>query len=406
MPTASARRVDFPQPSRIVVVGDLNGDDDALAVILNATGVTDGRGEWIAQDTHLVQLGDIVNRGGACRAALDRMMRLEAQAEAAGCHATMILGNHEAMVALGNMAWCTPEEFLEFAAPDERLRFEIRRSDVVYEMLAAANRNGLTQPITGRMKAWEEENVPGKEAYLEAFGADGLYGRFVRRLPVAVQLGPVVFTHGGLAPALAEHGLETLDQELLSLWAAEPKSEQELAPSCLLLADDGPLWNRRYMLDEGPMLGDELRSVLGHLDASAIVVGHTRTDQIPGGQRGEPAVRFGGRLLCADVAAAPALPHATTTPGGGDARGPALAHSPSESRGGLMSDLRSQPTRVAAFMRVACRWLCSPATTATGAAISSPRMAVPRVRFHQPLHSGVPRGGVRAQPYRSGRRGP
>ena len=51
MPSASARRVIFPQPSRIVVVGDLNGDDDALSVILMATGVTDRLGNWIAK-TH------------------------------------------------------------------------------------------------------------------------------------------------------------------------------------------------------------------------------------------------------------------------------------------------------------------------------------------------------------------
>lgn len=296
-----SRQVSFQQPARVVVVGDLNGDDDALAVMLCATGVTDRRGRWIAEDTHFVQLGDVVNRGAACRAALDRLMRLEAEAEAHGGRVTMLLGNHEAMVTLGNLAWCHPEEFLEFAEEDERLRFEMKRSDVVYQMLAEAQVAGRTLPITGRLRAWEEENTPGREAYLHAFGPDGTYGRFLRRLPVAIRIGPLLFAHGGLSPGLADHGLETLHEELEALWADAPDREHDLPPDCLLISDDGPLWNRRYVLDEGPSIVDELRQVLGRLSAATLIVGHTRTDQIPGGVRGEPAVRFGGRLLCADV---------------------------------------------------------------------------------------------------------
>jgi hypothetical protein len=294
-------RVSYPQPARVVVVGDLNGDDDALAVMLCAVGVTDRRGHWIAEDTHLVQLGDIVNRGPACRAAIDRLMRLEVEAEARDCRVTTLLGNHEAMVTLGNFAWCHPEEFLEFSSPDERLRFELARSDKIYELLGEATSDTGTTPISGQLRAWEEANAPGRGAYAEAFGPDGFYGHWVRRLPIAARVGRLLFVHGGLSPALAEVGLEDLQAELDALWDDKPVGERELPADCLLIADDGPLWNRRFVLDEGPVVAEELSGTLRHLSASTMIVGHTRTDQIPGGVRGEPAVRFGGRLICADV---------------------------------------------------------------------------------------------------------
>lgn len=293
--------VRFPMPRKLVVIGDLNGDDDALAMMLRALGLCDREGRWTAQGVHLVQLGDVVNRGGQSRQALERLLRLEEEAAALESRVTVLLGNHEAMVTLGNLAWCAPEELLEHALPHERARFEIRRGQAIYELLAGAADVGRTAPITGALRAWEEANVPGLDAYLAEMGPHGTLGRYLRRLPVAIQVGPVLLVHGGLSPERAAQGLEALQAEVEAAWAAAPETEADVAPDHLLVDEEGPLWHRRYALGHGPGVDEELRAALRLTRTSTMIVGHTRTDQVPGGRRGHPEVRFSGRLICADV---------------------------------------------------------------------------------------------------------
>lgn len=55
-------------------------------------------------------------------------------------------------------------------------------------------------------KAWEAAHPPGVLAYREALAPDGVYGRWLRTLPVAVRIGDVIFVHGGLAPGSTDLG--------------------------------------------------------------------------------------------------------------------------------------------------------------------------------------------------------
>jgi hypothetical protein len=295
------REVEFPMPGRLIAVGDLNGDDDGLAAMLRALRVTDAHDRWIGEDVHLVQVGDVVNRGGGARAALDRLVRLKAEAQLVGGRVDVLLGNHEAMVALGNLAWCTPEEILSFATFDERAAYEAERSRAIYELLGEATSLKGTLPIIGRLRAWEELHCPGREAYLDAMGPEGPYGQFLRALPLAIRVGPVLLTHGGLSYDYARMGLEELDRRRVDVWSTGATREAELGPNCLLFDDTGPLWNRSFALGDGPDVEEELLAVLQEVGARTVVVGHTRTEQMPGGRRGYPHSRFDGRFICSDV---------------------------------------------------------------------------------------------------------
>ena len=48
---------------RIVVIGDLEGDYEKFTDMLRTAGLIDARGNWSGGRTHLVQLGDIPDRG-------------------------------------------------------------------------------------------------------------------------------------------------------------------------------------------------------------------------------------------------------------------------------------------------------------------------------------------------------
>ena len=68
----------------IVAVGDIHGDYGQLVRVLRSAGIIDRQGNWIAGKTHLVQLGDVVDRGPDSRKAMDLLVRLENQARELG----------------------------------------------------------------------------------------------------------------------------------------------------------------------------------------------------------------------------------------------------------------------------------------------------------------------------------
>ena len=61
---------------RVVVIGDLHGDYDKFADMLSTAGLIDAAGNWSGGATHLVQLGDVPDRGANSRMIMDLLMRL------------------------------------------------------------------------------------------------------------------------------------------------------------------------------------------------------------------------------------------------------------------------------------------------------------------------------------------
>jgi len=286
-------------PKRLVAIGDLNGDDGALLAMARGLNLVDKNHNWKAHNTHLVQLGDIVNRGAGCKNALDLIMRWTKEAKKKGSRVSMILGNHEAMVTLGNEAWCTPEEYLEFATIEERARFDLERSRVIYDLLTSESQGGRTGPISGQLRAWEERNVPGRARYAAAFSADGTYGKFIRSLPAAIRVGSVLFVHGGLTPRFVDMGLQGLADHLADGWRGKPKTAYDLPPDHAIVAEDGPLWDRSSILSARAR--DQVELALKATQSTCMMVGHTRTDHLDGGECGRPLPLFDHQLICADV---------------------------------------------------------------------------------------------------------
>ena len=77
---APAAQDEWDGVERVVVIGDVHGDFDQFVAILRLAGVIDRKGRWSAGKTHLVQLGDVVDRGAESRKAMDLLMKLEKQA--------------------------------------------------------------------------------------------------------------------------------------------------------------------------------------------------------------------------------------------------------------------------------------------------------------------------------------
>ena len=78
-------------------VGDIHGDYAQFVGVLQELGVIDAEEKWIAGDSKLFQVGDMLDRGPDDERLLSLIMSLQAQASSAGGEYAPIMANHEQM---------------------------------------------------------------------------------------------------------------------------------------------------------------------------------------------------------------------------------------------------------------------------------------------------------------------
>ncbi|MGQ5634483.1 MULTISPECIES: metallophosphoesterase [unclassified Streptomyces] len=98
--TASAAPAPQPAtgPGPLYVVGDVHGYLDELVAALQEQGLIDASGQWCAGTTRLWFLGDFTDRGPDGIGVIDLVMRLSAEAAAAGGYCKALMGNHELLL--------------------------------------------------------------------------------------------------------------------------------------------------------------------------------------------------------------------------------------------------------------------------------------------------------------------
>lgn len=232
----------FAGVERTVAVGDVHGDHEQFEKVLRAAGVIDDKCDWAAGKTHLVQVGDVLDRGAESRKAMDLLMKLERQAAAAGGAVHALIGNHEAMVLLGDWYYVHPGEVKAFG---------------------------------------------GAAEYRKAMGPQGTYGQWIRSHNAAVKVNDVLFVHAGITASCARRSLAAINQAVRRDLARGDADGFAMDPS-------GPLWDRTLALGDDEQVAAELTVALKRLGAAHMVIGHTVS------RRGIVAAA-GGRLIRIDV---------------------------------------------------------------------------------------------------------
>ncbi|KJK40154.1 serine/threonine protein kinase [Streptomyces variegatus] len=82
----------------LYVVGDVHGYLDQLVSALQEKGLLDTAGNWCAGTARLWFLGDFTDRGPDGIGVIDLVMRLSAEAAAAGGYCKALMGNHELLL--------------------------------------------------------------------------------------------------------------------------------------------------------------------------------------------------------------------------------------------------------------------------------------------------------------------
>ncbi|MFE9310294.1 metallophosphoesterase [Streptomyces sp. NPDC088353] len=97
-PVSAPTRQSANRPGPLYVVGDVHGYLDQLVAALQEKRLVDSAGQWCAGTARLWFLGDFTDRGPDGIGVIDLVMRLSAEAAAAGGYCKALMGNHELLL--------------------------------------------------------------------------------------------------------------------------------------------------------------------------------------------------------------------------------------------------------------------------------------------------------------------
>ena len=302
----------FDGVERIVAMSDIHGAYDHFTAALKSAGVVDDGLSWAGGKTHLVIVGDMLDRGPQSRDVMDLLMRLEGEAADAGGMVHVLIGNHEAMNLVGDLRYVSQGQYAAFAQ-DERPEDRER-----WKAAYVAKRGTEGKSPEEVAEEFDRQFPIGFFGKWRAFGSTGKYGSWLLSKPIIVVIDGTAFVHGGLSPMIARlgldgvngrlhselvdyvHGLETLIEagvllptdnfyrqpKLLANYTPGLDADIKVVNAAAALprlydsdvhAIDGPLWYRGNVACSVLIESDKLEPVLEAIDAKRVVIGHTPT---------------------------------------------------------------------------------------------------------------------------------
>ena len=231
-----------PSQRRLLAIGDLHADVKSSILVLELAGVLDKEHNWIAEDTIVVQTGDLTDRGPDGKETLAFIKKLEQQAPQKNSLFITLIGNHEAMNVMGDWRYVSKEDVASFG---------------------------------------------GKSKRIEAFSDGGLWRDWIIEHDAVTKVQGNIFVHGGITPAFAKKGVDGINKELRESLKSQKRSE--------VLGSSGPLWFRGYLREAESVACPMLEEALALLGAKRMIVGHTTQ------RSGKILERCGGRIIGIDT---------------------------------------------------------------------------------------------------------
>jgi len=275
---------------KIVAVGDIHGDYWAFIKILKGTGLIDNKLHWTGGKTHLVQIGDVMDKGDYPREIFDLMMRLEKEAEEAGGKLHMLIGNHEELNITGqvlNRDEFTPRQFVSFL-PDAYREKQVKK----FRKIMGNNptkETGLDSSLdSSLMPFWEKiikelkknRKHPARRAYIKNFNK--IYGKWLVQQNAVIKINNVIFVHGGISEKFSKWPLKSINNrlriELEDLRRAAMNSKPPNIPGYrrqIVYEPNGPYWYRGFATTDQNAFKETVDRILSNLTAEYMVIAHT-----------------------------------------------------------------------------------------------------------------------------------
>lgn len=281
LPGEAAAQDTFDGVARIVAVGDVHGDYAQFVLVLQQAGVIDAKSKWIGGKTHLVQTGDVPDRGPDSRKVMEMLMALTPQARKAGGAVHALIGNHEAMNILGDLRYVSAGEYASFKGSN---------SEALQERAWSLLSDSTRRKDPEYKKQWFTEHPLGWVEHRFAFEGNGRYATWIRGHEAVLKVNDYLFLHGGISSKYATTPLRAINDAVRQALAGDKEPPHDN------IAEDslGPLWYRGLAQGDEAMLTPLVDSVLAHFGVKHIVIGHTVTP-------GTVLPRFDGKVIMIDV---------------------------------------------------------------------------------------------------------
>jgi len=247
----SSTDAEYPMPSKLIAVSDIEGNFEKFYKLLKANKVIDNNYNWIFGNGHLVIVGDLVDRGDYVTQCQWLVYKLEEAALKAGGKVQYLLGNHDRMILSGDD------------------RYISDKYQLIYKKLNAKASN--------------------------LYSAATELGKWMRNKNAVAKIGSTIFVHGGLSYELLEKDL-TIDVINSIVKQEVDKEEPQSEDAKFLLSKYGILWYRGLITDYGEykkITEDKLDEVLKKYSAEKLVAGHCVVDSV--------SADYSGKVIRLDV---------------------------------------------------------------------------------------------------------
>ena len=239
----------YPAANRLLVLSDIEGNFQAMKMMLQSAGVIDNQLNWIYGQGHLVLLGDFFDRGLQVTECLWLLYKLEGEAENAGGKVHFILGNHEVINLQGNTEYV-------------------------------------------RRKYLQNTRIL-QEDYHRWFDQNSELGRWLRTKNAVEKIGDYVFCHGGISMDIVHAGLSIAEINRIvrqNLGKKDCCLESTIA-NAVFDHKTGVFWYRGLAKNMVPP--EEVAAILSFIGAKKMVVGHTLQPF--------PTAFYNGQIICIDM---------------------------------------------------------------------------------------------------------
>lgn len=230
-------------PSRLLMLSDMEGQFDKFVDLLRSQRVIDGNLHWTYGDGHVALVGDFVDRGKDMTALLWLIYRLDGEADAAGGQLHYVLGNHEHLAMSGRKKYW-PQGLIAFAG------------------------------------------ALGEDGDERLFSSSSVLGAWLAEQPVIARVGDHLLVHGGISREFLERDLDipAANAQARPHLHTPPDSLPEIVKP--LLGKHGLTWYRGMALPDDPEKTIEidpaahLQRVLSRYGARRMAIGHSLVDNI------------------------------------------------------------------------------------------------------------------------------
>mmetsp|Transcript_16144 Transcript_16144/g.23047 ORF Transcript_16144/g.23047 Transcript_16144/m.23047 type:complete len:468 (+) Transcript_16144:115-1518(+) len=298
---------DMELHQRIVSFGDVHGDLSKLIQFLVTAKVMSlpsslsealRNPKWCGGTTICIQVGDVLDRGANELSCIRLLSKLSKQASEEGGALVCLLGNHEALNAVG---------LFQYADPSGNLEFELAIGKPMDQSMGSSR--------------WRIQYAGNEASRWRACEPGGLLSKTVfKNMKLAVQVGRSIFVHAGLTKdhliqmgGISEMNTDAANwfvssstsnnddgnfnsvQQVLDAAQSRSKTQSKTLPLCLGggIGSPSPVWMREYsspcdMEPNKASAQQMINDALSHLgDAQRMVMGHTPQSYINAALQGK-----------------------------------------------------------------------------------------------------------------------